>query len=166
MLTGFITSEIIFTIILIIALTAITLEIFIPSFGLIGLVGIYLLIESILAIGNIDNAVFYVILSLIIAIILSFILAKFFLRNIDNNRLVLNDDLSNSKGSKLGKAEKGLIGKKAIVKKTLRPSGLVEIDEIIYGAISSGDFLSKGDEVLVENVRNGQLYVREIEEEV
>lgn len=163
MLTGIIINEIIFTIILTLGITALAMEIFVPSFGLIGIAGIYLIFESILAIGNIDNAFIYILISIILSAILSIIMLKIFFRNIENNRLVLNSSLKDTTGSKLGKVTNDLVNKIGIVEKVLRPSGLIDIDGVKYSAVSNGDFITRGSNVVVEKIENSQLYVKKID---
>lgn len=167
MLTGFITNEIIFTVILTLGFTLLILELFVPSFGLLGISGIYLLIESFLALKNIENASLYVIISLISSTIIGFILGKIFFKNMDKNKLVLHSSFNDIKGNKLQNKinKEALLNSEGVVEKVLRPAGTIKIDGIIYNAVSNGNFISKGKKVVVEKIENSQLYVREIEED-
>ena len=167
MLTGLITSEIIFTVILTLGLTMLILELFVPSFGLLGISGIYLVIESFLAINNIDNAMLYIIISLIASAIIGMIIGKIFFRNMEKNKLVLNKSFNDIKGNNLQHTvnKEELLNEIAVVNKVLRPSGTIELNGTIYNAVSNGSFISKGKKVIIERIENSQLYVREIEED-
>ena len=101
MLTGLITNEILFTVVLTLGLTMLILELFVPSFGLLGVSGIYLVIESFLALKNIENEILYIIISLISSAIIGLIIGKMFFRNMENNKLVLHNDFRNVKGNNL-----------------------------------------------------------------
>lgn len=167
MLTGLITNEIIFTVVLTLAFTMLILELFVPSFGMFGLSGIYLLFESFLALKNIENAVLYIIISIVISAIIGFIIGKIFFKNMDKNKLVLHSNFNNIKGNNLQRDvnKEELLNSVGVVEKVLRPSGTIEINSKIYNAVSNGDFISKGKKVVVEKIEKSQLYVREIEED-
>lgn len=162
MFTQFINNEILIVLILSVGLTAIALELIVPSFGMIGVVGIYLIFESILSLKNFSNPLIYIIISIIIASVNTFLIAKVFLRNIDSNKLVLNKNLSKSRSNKDSKIRDNLVGREGVVVKIMRPSGEVKIDDIIYMAISSGDYIDRGEKVKVEKIRGSKLYCRKI----
>lgn len=158
MLTSIIVNQYIFTLIFTLSLVLIAIEVFTPSFGLIGITGIYLLIESILAIGNIENAFIFILISILLSTIIMLFIVKKFINNIHKNKLVLNTNLSKAKGNGTDYKNKDLIGKTAIVNKTLRPSGEVEIEQKIYEAITYGDFIEKGKEVIVDKIEGNKIY--------
>ncbi len=160
MLKEFITNPILFTLLLTIALTLVSLEFFVPGFGILGISGAYLLFESILAIGNIENVAIYIILSIFITIILDLIIVKFFIKNMDTNKIVLNTSLSKAKGNGPIIDSQSLVGKTGIVNKTLRPYGEVEIEGKIYVATSVGDFIDKGSLVNVDKIEGSTLYCK------
>lgn len=162
MLKEFITSPVLFTLLLTIALTLVSIEIFVPGFGIFGITGAYLIFESILAAGNIENVVMYILLSIFITLILDIIIVKFFIKNMDSNKIVLNTSLSKAKGNGPIFDTKSLIGKTGIVNKTLRPYGEVEVEGEVYVATSYGDFISKGDTVVVDKVEGSTLYCKKI----
>ena len=162
MLTGIITSDVVFVIILTLGLTALIMELFIPSFGIIGITGIYLISESFLAIKNIDNLVICILISILLSVILSLILAKIFIKNFDKNKLVLRDNMAKTKSKVLEPIDLTLINKEGVVEKTLRPSGLVKIGEKVYNAVSYGNFISKGSNVIVDKIEKNQIYVKEL----
>lgn len=167
MLTGLITNEILFTVVLTLGLTMLILELFVPSFGLLGVSGIYLVIESFLALKNIENEILYIIISLISSAIIGLIIGKVFFRNMENNKLVLHNDFRNVKGNNLQHNinKEDLLNTTGVVDKVLRPSGTIEVDGTIYNAVSNGNFIPKGKKVVIERIENSHLYVREIEED-
>ena len=162
MLTGIITSNIIFSLVLIFGMYLLALEFFVPSFGVLGVAGVYLLIEAILAIGNVENPLLLFLISLVITAILVIITGKFILKNMEKNRLVLNKNLSNANSGKIQNVDNQLFGKTARVVKILRPSGIIEIEGILYNAISDGNYIEKDRQVIVEKIVNNQIYVKKI----
>lgn len=162
MLKEFITNPILFTLLLTTALTLVSLEFFVPGFGILGISGAYLIFESILAMGNIGNVALYIVLSIFITLILDLIIVKFFIKNMDKSKIVLNTNLSNAKGNGPIMNIQSLVGKTGIVNKTLRPYGEVEIEGKVYVATSVGDFIDKGSMVNVDKVEGSTLYCRKI----
>lgn len=162
MLKVFITNPVLFTLVLTSALTLISLEFLVPGFGIFGISGAYLIFESILAIGNIENAAMYIILSIFITLLLDIIIVKFFVKNMDTNKIVLNTRLNKAKGNGDVDDTKILIGKTGIVNKTLRPYGEIDIEGEVYVATSYGDFINKGEKVKVYKVEGSTLYCKKI----
>lgn len=160
MFTGYITNPIAFVLVLILALVLLALEVMVPSFGILGISGGYFLIESIISIKNFDNPVLYILISLVVSAIIIGIMIKYFFKNMDRNRLVLNTNLEASKGNGRNLDLKEFIGKEAIVNKTLRPSGEVEIEGKIYEAVSFGNYIAKDEKVIVEKVEGKTIYVK------
>lgn len=160
MFTGFLVNPYTFVAILTLSLVLIVLEIFVPSFGILGIVGGYLFIESIISIRNFINPIPYILIALILAVIIIAIIVKVFYKNMGKNIFVLNTDLKKSKGHGQQDLFTSLIGRQAVVNKTLRPSGEVEIDGMIYEAVSFGNYISKGQKVVVTKTKGSLLYVK------
>lgn len=162
MLLNFINNEIIFVIVMTLALTCIAVEIFIPSFGLVGIVGGYLLFESIIAMKNIPNSFFYMMISVFLSFIISFLLIREIMKSKEFDNLVLKDKV-NKKSGKNAKTDLSFLkGKEAVVKKILRPSGVVLIDGVEYNVLSYGEFIEVGSMVRVDKVEGSQIYCKRI----
>lgn len=160
MFSNLITNEILFLFVTIIGIIAIVLEVFVPSFGVIGIVGVYLLANGLLAIPNISNPYTYISIAIIVGLILGILLIIFFMRKGVNGRFVLNTEMGGKSGLDAKKTIKGLEGREAIVVKPLRPSGMIEIDGNEYDALSYGDFISGGETVVVEKIEGSKIYCR------
>lgn len=160
MLTSMITSDIALIAIISLGLILLILEFIVPSFGVLGLAGLYLTIESVLALKNFSNYYIHIFISVIIAISFAYILyIKIFKKNSD---LVLKQSLSSFKGNKSSNLIKDLAGKRGYVVKVLKPAGKIEIDGEVYSAVSDGDYISKDSEVWVSRVENSQVYCKEV----
>lgn len=162
MFTGFITNEILFVVIFAASLILIGLEFFVPSFGILGITGGYLLIESILSIDNFSSPGLYILLGVLIALVALIIIVKYFVKHMDSNKLVLNSNMARSKGNGPKFDVTDLAGREGVVYKTLRPSGEVEIDGRIFEAVSFGDYISKGAKIRVEKVVASKIYCKQI----
>ncbi|NLW52869.1 MAG: hypothetical protein GXY87_05870 [Tissierellia bacterium] len=160
MFSNLITNEILFLFVTIIGITAIIIEVFVPSFGVIGLVGVYLLANGLLAMPNISHPYTYISIAIIAGLIIGVLLIMFFMKKGVNGRFVLNTEIGSNSGPKTKTSNGVLEGKEAIVVKPLRPSGMIDLDGQEYDAISYGDFISVGETVVVEKVEGNKIYCR------
>lgn len=176
---------------LILLLTGIILilvELFIlPTFGLLGFVGIGLFIFGLFGmmlpgIGSVSfdydsktvNAAgeyfFYRLAWLSGAFILSLaiigVLAQYVLPAFTgfNPFILQGNEQDASRGYFAGEAPSSLpkAGEKGIVLATLRPAGKVMIHNQIYDAISSGQFIEKGESIVVAGLEGSVIIVREV----
>lgn len=162
MFSHLINTDIFLMFVLVLGLTAIIMEVFIPSFGLIGLAGLYLSINGLLAMPGLGNPYTILLVSILLAMIISAILITLFLKNGVNGRFVLNNKVGVKTGLDAKGSLKELEGSPAVVIKTLRPAGIIEINGSEYDAISKGDFINIGENVIVEKVEGSKLYCRRI----
>lgn len=169
-------------IVFILGIVLLAVEIFaIPGFGVAGATGLVLIIGG-LTMAMVDNIVFdtgdiplvlntilrafmIVIVSLIIALIVSLYLGKKLFTSQLFPNLALRDTQKLEDGflGVIGK-NKELIGKTGIAHTVLRPSGMVEVEGEIYDAMSNYGYIMKGAKVKVISYETGQLHVEEIDE--
>lgn len=144
-------------------ITLLALEIFIPSFGVIGIVGIALTGFSI--IGSLDNvgSEIFLMIATAVAILLSVtIFVKLgFTTNIFEKE-ILNTTNNKDRGFNSKKDYKDLLGKEGVSKSILRPSGRVEIEGITYDCMADGDFIRSGVRVKVSDLKDRYIIVKEI----
>lgn len=159
MFWNIINSELLFIFVLIAGFTAIYLEVFIPSFGLVGVIGAYLLVNALIAMPNIDNAYLLILISFVASIILGTLIINIFFTRGSNNKLVLKTSLNNAEDKKFA-SYSSLLGKEAYVEKTLRPTGTIRIDDTDYEAMSYGEFISVGEVVLIDKIEGNRIYCR------
>lgn len=143
-------------------MTLIALEIFIPSFGVIGIIGILLTVYSVLDSFS-DNTLGFLILILSgLAIVLTVtIYVKLGFSNNLFDSFVLTNSNSSSRGYNAKKNYEDLIGKVGTSKTILRPTGRIEIDGVPYDAMTEGDFIVNDKLVQVIAIRDGHIIVRE-----
>lgn len=163
MFSNIIQSEALFVFIMVVALAAIVMEIFIPSFGVIGIVGAYLFINALLAIPNIQNPATYILISLLLGLIVSLVFIKLMMGRGFASRFVLDTRLSNKSGLDAKKEDlSNLLGQEGIVVKPLRSTGTISIHDKEYDAMSYGEYLNKGTRVVVDRVEGSSIYCRPI----
>lgn len=154
------------------------LEIFvIPGFGVAGILGIVLVCMSLVLI-MLNNTFFdftlvdgdkaLAALSVTFLAFLVFILSffafghKIFLSK-RFSKITLNETLTTSTENVLTpKIMEVLIGKHGISHTTLRPSGKVEIENQVFDALTTGDYIEKGESVVVTEVFGQSLKVKKV----
>lgn len=162
--------------IFIIGVALLLVEIFlIPGFGVAGIAGIIMIIAgltfSLVGIDWFDfnfvgadllaQAFFRVMLTLVIGMVLimAFGGTAFSLPGL--KKAVLTEEQRAEKGYTTRREELyGLIGKEGTVIGTMRPSGKVMIDGVIYDAVSEASFIEPHSEVVVRGVEGYSLLVR------
>lgn len=161
MFSSIIVNQYIFMFVLILGILAMILEVFIPSFGLVGITGLYLIFNAIVAVNQIQNPYTYIFLSIIIGLILGVIIIKLFMSRRSSSKLVLNTKLVvNTVDDKTHTRELVIVGLEGIVVKPLRPSGLALINGDNYDVISYGEFIAKGDIIVVDKIEGNKIYCR------
>lgn len=156
----------------------IILEIFvIPGFGLPGLLGIVLMIcglafsmvandwlnFKISAPGLLMQSFLIVIISLAASIVLMVIFGKSMLQSRAFKRLVLQDEQRSVEGYTSSRLLADLVGREALARTVLRPSGKIEIDGKWYDAVALDGFVELGEQVTVVKHENYNLFVRRTE---
>jgi membrane-bound serine protease (ClpP class) len=168
-------------IVFILGIVLLAVEIFaIPGFGVAGATGLVLIVGG-LTMAMVDNVVFetgdislvlntilkafmIVIVSLLLAMLLSLYLGKKLFTSQLFPNLALRDTQKLEDGflGVVGK-NKDLIGKTGIAHTVLRPSGMVEVEGDIYDAMSNYGYIAKGANVKIISYETGQLHVEEVE---
>ena len=161
-------------ILFIIGVVLLLLEIFvIPGFGVAGVLGIILVIASLFLalIGGstpfvdwhqVSIAIIQLASSLVAAIILLVILAKFLPKSNVFSRLVLATEENADKGFVSSKSLNELIGKEGKALTTLRPAGMADFDGEKIDVVADGDYVQQGSRLRVLRVEGSKVVVREI----
>lgn len=154
-------ASIIDIVLFIVGLVLIALEIFvIPGFGIAGISGIIMVIISLFlaltgtSLPYIDSsiisiALFQLSVSLVGALLLIFILAKFLPKTIIFNRLVLSEAEKTNKGFVSADKISKIIGRKGVALTMLRPAGIAEIEGKRIDVVTEGGYIAKGEKIIV-----------------
>ncbi len=150
------------------------LEIFvIPGFGVAGVLGIIFVIASLFLalIGGslpfvdmhqVSMAIIQLASSLVAAIVLLVILAKYLPKSNMFSRLVLSTEENADKGFVSSKSLSELIGKEGKALTTLRPAGMADFDGEKIDVVADGDYVHQGSRLKVLRVEGSKVVVREI----
>lgn len=161
MFSSIIVDPYIFMFVLVLGILAIIVEVFIPSLGLVGITGLYLIFNALGAVTKIENPYTYIILSIIIAMILGIFVIKYFMSKKTTKKLVLDTKiLGTSVDEKKQEEDSKLLGLEGKVIKPLRPSGLALINGKTYDVMSNGEFIAVGEKIVVDKLDGNKIYCR------
>ena len=142
-----------------IGLLFVGLELIVPGGFIAGIVGV---LSMIVGISMIINNLYLAFLTVVIAITIDVLFILVFLsKDFDSskfNKFVLKE--TNSKS--FTQSSKKYLNKKGITITPLRPSGKIEIDGDYIDAITRGDFIPKGCEVVVSEIKDFKIIVRRV----
>ncbi|ACV28377.1 NfeD family protein [Anaerococcus prevotii] len=143
--------------------TLLALEIFIPSFGLIGICGLVLVGLSLYNSFMMDGREVILLVAATLAIILSvtvYVTLGFRANIFDKEILKSVNSRERGYNSKVDYSH--LLAKRGRTKSILRPTGRIEIDGKYYDATSQGDFIKPLAKIEVVSVKDGHIVVKEI----
>jgi len=157
----------------IIGVALILLEIFvIPGFGIAGVSGIILVFASLFfsLIGGdpfldfemVSNAIIQLSVSLVAAVILIIILAKFLPGTTIFNKFILAVEEKKDAGFVSHSTTDELVGKEGVAITTLRPAGTAKIDGNRVDVVSESEYIEKGQKIKVIAVEGIRVVVKEI----
>lgn len=143
-------------------ITLLAIEIFIPSFGVIGIAGLILTMYSVMDSFASTQMGFLILIVSALAIILTVtIYVKLgFDRNLFD-RFILKNTNSSQRGYNSKNNHSVLLGKSGVTKTILRPTGRIEVEGNAYDAKSDSDFIGKDREVEVVAIKDGHIIVKE-----
>lgn len=149
--------------IFIMGVTLLALEIFIPSFGVIGIIGLILSGYSVMdSFSDSRMGVLVLVLTALAIILTVTIYVKLGFDRSLFDRMILSNKDSSTRGYNSKTNYDNLVGKSGLSKSILRPTGRIEINGNIYDAKSESDFISKDRNILVTRIKNGNIIVKEI----
>lgn len=142
----------------------VVIEMLTPGVGFFAAIGIVLILYSfILALGGDVSAVYFLFLSLLIAIFAFALLVKRLPSSKLWDRVVLKDRSTSGKGYVSASNYTGLLHQEGIVLTELRPAGTALIGEVKADVVSEGRYVEKGAKVRVISVGGSRIVVREIQ---
>lgn len=151
--------DIIGILVFLIGLLFVGLELIVPGGFISGIIGV---LSMIVGISMIINNLYLAFLTVVIAITIDVLFILVFLsKEFDSskfNKFVLKE--TNSKS--FTQTSKKYLNKKGTTITPLRPSGKIEIDGDYIDAITRGDFIPKGCEVVVSEIKDFKIIVRRV----
>lgn len=146
---------------------AIILEFFVPSAGIIGLVGGGMVVTGIvftyINYGRLAGSIFLLI-SAVIGPIILILYFKLFPGSLIGKRLILKKELKNSDGYKAGEQIALKEGETGITLTKLRPVGTGIFNDEIVDVSTQGDFIEKDREIKIVEIIGNKVIVEEVGE--
>ncbi len=128
----------------------IIIELFIPGFGIFGILGSISAIVG-LVIGLLYVPYFWIVL--VIVVVSLFVLIKFFKFP---KKLILEDVV----GDDVQLDKSFLIGREGVTLTVLKPVGKCSIDDADYECYSSGGIIQNGEKIIVKEIKENKIFVK------
>ena len=141
-------------------------EVFLPGFGLPGISGIVLeilcIVLTFLNHGSMAALGAALIILAVIAIAISLALRSAGKGRLSKSEMFLTNTESVEEGYVATKDMEVFLGKTGVTTTVLRPTGMAEFDGVKLNVQSDGEYVPKGEKVLVERVEGASVVVRKV----
>lgn len=150
--------ETISIILIIIGIALLVAEIFIPSFGVTGTVGLIGIIAGIiLSAESLEQGIIMFLVILAIVLVLMFIAYRFVASK--RSPLVLKENLKEEQGSDL----EYFMDKQGVALTTLRPSGKGSFDGVKLDVLTTGEYIKKSEHIKITSIQGKKIFVSRID---
>lgn len=154
--------EVIPVILILLGIGLLVAEIFIPSFGVTGLLGIISIIGGVVMTAEtVSQGIVMFLVILVIVLILMYIAYKYVVSK--KSPLILKDSLNEES---IVDDLMFFLGKKGVALTILRPAGKGDFDGVRLDVMTEGDFIKKNSEIVVSRIEGKKIFVKEIQMEV
>lgn len=152
--------ELLQAILLLLGLLFLLAEIFIPGFGIMGIVGIILFVVGIILTAStfIEALVMFLILLLVLAIVIILVVRSASKGKLSKT-LVLNESLSRDKGFSAVEDMKIFLGKEGKAITMLRPAGIGLFDGVRLDVVTDGAFIEENTDIKITEVVGRRIVV-------
>ncbi|OXM15610.1 NfeD family protein [Paenibacillus herberti] len=139
------------------------LELFVPSFGILGILGAAALGRAIIySFGDTSTALISMLSALAAAIVIVTLVARRFKERGIWNRFVLRESLTTEEGFLPAGSKAALLNQEGITITPLRPAGIVDIGGERIDVVTSGEFIDQNTKVRVARVEGTRVIVKEV----
>lgn len=158
-----ISSNLLLFLVFALGILLIIIELYIPDFGVIGLLGFGAVIFTLMSIYQDMTMLLLVLLSvLFVGVITGVIYLKVGRNLVLSPGFVLNEAITEDHAAERIQNKNALVGKVGKALTVLRPVGKAVFNGQHYEVISDEDFIAAGTEIVVVYVRGTQVYVRKV----
>lgn len=155
-------SEWIYVALFITGIILILIELHIPGFGIIGIIGAACTVISIvLSSPNIQYAMTSIIISILLTTIAAILIYRIAPKNSLFERLTLKFKLDKEEGFVGSDDYSHLLNKTGVSVTPLRPSGIAVIDGMRYDVVTQGEFIEKNTKIIVIDIEGRRIIVKE-----
>ena len=144
----------------------VTLEVFLPGFGLPGVAGVGLLLGAVgLTWANLGAvaAMCVLILCLAAAALAVFLAVKSAAKGrLAKSNIILNETESTEKGYRAVSDMEAYLGRESVTTTVLRPAGIADFEGVRLNVVTEGEFVNPQVKVRIEKVEGPRIVVRAI----
>ena len=153
-------------VLVLIGLTAIFIELFVPAGGIVGIAGGGCMIGAIInayLIGSLEGTIM-----LIACIVLTPVFIFYGLKLLPHTpvgkKIILNKSLNNEEGFSSADEHKysKLVDNEGTAFTALRPAGMIKIENEKYSVVTGGEYIDKGKKVRVIKTEGNKIIVKQI----
>lgn len=139
------------------------IEAIVPGFGIPGIGGIASIVVAIvLASPDVQIAIFSIILAFVLSILVAYLFLKYGQKSPYFDKIVLNEKGEGSSGYSSTIDNIMYLNKEGEALTTLRPSGTIIVDDIRLDAVTEGQFIKKGERIKIVKIEGSRIVVRKI----
>lgn len=142
-------------------LVFLTIEVFMPGFGLSGVAGIVLEIVSIVLTFRTHGGMTALAITLIILAVMAIVIS-IALRHFRKSSIILNDAENVSDGYVAVQDMEVFLGREGVTTTVLRPTGMAEFDGVKLNVQADGEYIAKNVAIKVERVEGARIVVRKM----
>ena len=152
-------------ILLLVGVALLVVEMYIPGFGVPGLMGIGSLVLGFILLGPTlgQGLLLFVILAAILCVALTICLVTASKGRLSKSKLALNDVAIPPDAAEANDLNY-FIGKEGVTHTALRPAGIGEFDGVKLNVVSDGEFIAQGRRVRVQKVAGIRIVVMELKD--
>lgn len=156
----------IYFLVLLVGLLLMVLELFLPSFGAVGVIGIAMILLGVgMTSNNPSLTLLNVCYALCISIVVAIILLKMGYRMQLGRGLVLNERLTSDKGFQSFQYDyTRYLNGEGVTLTSLRPVGRAQFQGEVLEVLSLGEMIEENKPIVVYRVEGNKLFVKEIKE--
>jgi membrane-bound ClpP family serine protease len=164
-LWNLLTSNIPELILLLVGVALLVVEMYIPGFGVPGLMGIGSLVLGFILLGPTlgQGLLLFVILAAILCVALTICLVTASKGRLSKSKLALNDVAIPPDAAEANDLNY-FIGREGVTHTALRPAGIGEFDGVKLNVVSDGEFIAQGRRVRVQKVAGNRIVVMELKD--
>lgn len=161
---GFLWMNLPTVICILVGVSLLVLEVFLPGFGLPGISGMVLMLASVVLVwvnyGAVAGLMVAVAALALAGVAISVSLRSASKGKLSQSALVLPEvDMSGiDERNELGE----LVGKEGVANTVLRPAGIVEFDGVRLNVVSDGGYIEKDARVRVEKIQGNRIIVKKV----
>ncbi len=148
-------------VLLVIGISLLCIEIYIPGFGLPGISGIICAITGIgMAAKSLNQLVFLSAVSILIILGMMLVSIHLLKSSHFHSPIRLDTEIQGKEQFR-NHSKEALEGRTGIAKTDLRPSGKGDFDGTVLDVLSNGEFIKKGTRIQITKILNNQVLVKE-----